>query len=85
MLRTQIYIPKATHVKLGQLAQKQDKSMAQLVREFIENGIKTIRQTDSTGNIAIKNLFKMHVTKGPNDLSNNIDHYLYGSSKNEKR
>jgi hypothetical protein len=81
MIRTQIYIPETTHKELVKLAEVKRQPMAQVVRDFIEEGVKKAIEIDYTGKGAIRNLFNIKATGGPKDLSTNLDHYLYGGPK----
>ncbi len=80
MIRTQIYIPETLHTKLQRLAEEKRQPMAALVRQFIEDGVRTTGQ-DISGKTTIKQLLQIQARGGPNDLSTNLDHYLYGGPK----
>lgn len=84
MIRTQIYIPEPIHEALTRLAAVKAKPMAQIVREFIEEGVRNTQAVDDTGVKAIENLLKIQATGGPKDLSTNLDYYLYGGPKKEE-
>ena len=79
MIRTQIYVPDNIHRQLIQEAQKQGASMAHLVRNFIEAGLRHKKNTDTSGKSALEALLRMSVKGGPKNLSANLDQYLYGS------
>lgn len=81
MIRTQIYIPEAIHQQLVNLATDQKKSIAELVRYFIEDGLTKRRIFDSSGTKVMQAIANMKIKKGPKDLSTNLDHYLYGAPK----
>lgn len=84
MIRTQIYIPEITHKELTKLAEVKGQSMAQVVRDFIEEGVKKATEIDYTGKTVLRNLLDMKLTGGPKDLSTNLDHYLYGEPKKKE-
>ncbi len=84
MIRTQIYIPETTHKGLLKLAEVKGEPMAKLIRDFIEEGIKTATEIDYTGKKAIRNLLHIKATGEPKDLSTNLDYYLYGGTKKEE-
>lgn len=81
MIRTQLYLPEQLHSKLIHLAQSLDKSLAEVVREFLEVSIKRVERVDYSGKSAIRNLIQIEAVGGPADLSTNIDHYLYGAPR----
>lgn len=81
MIRTQIYIPDDIRSQLIQLAKARSTSMAEITREFIENGLKNSKHIDRSGKTVLKRLLNMNIRKGPKDLSANLDHYLYGGPK----
>lgn len=81
MIRTQIYIPETIHNKLMRIAEAQGTAMAQLVRTFIEDGLKRTEDVDYSGKTALQNILNIHAQGGPRDLSVNHDHYLYGGPK----
>lgn len=81
MIRKQIYISKPTDEQLSRIAQVQGKTIAEIVRTFIEEGIKRTDDVDYSGASALLKLASLRVKGGPNDLSTNIDHYLYGGTK----
>lgn len=85
MVRTQIYIPEITHQQLVHFAEVRRASMAEVVREFIQEGLAKTPTVDVTGKTALRNLLKLGLTGGPRDLSINIDHYLYGGPKKRTR
>ncbi|MCJ7739848.1 hypothetical protein MUP32_00840 [Candidatus Microgenomates bacterium] len=81
MIRTQIYIPEDTHTQLLQLAKAKSSSMAEITREFIEEGLKKEKNADNTGIKTLQALSNLNLKGGPKDLSKNLDHYLYGGPK----
>jgi hypothetical protein len=58
--------------------------MAQVVREFIEEGVKKATAIDYTGKTALRALASLKLKGGPKDLSHNLDHYLYGGPKKDE-
>jgi predicted DNA-binding protein len=84
MIRTQIYIPETTHKELARLAEAKRQSMAQVVRELIEEGVQKVKHTDYSGKATLMALVNLKLTGGPQDLSHNLDHYLYGGPKKEE-
>ncbi len=81
MIRTQIYLPDDLHSQLIQLARAKSTSMAEVTRNFIEKGLKTSRNIDTSGKTVMRKIANMNIKKGPKDLSYNLDHYLYGAPK----
>lgn len=84
MIRTQIYLDEDTHKDLNILARQEKESMAKIARDLLKEGLQKRKSTDSSGNQVLKNLLAIKITGGPTDLSQNLDHYLYGKAKNEK-
>ena len=80
MIRTQIYIPEEIHQATKLLAQKQGKTLTELIRNFITTGVieekKKKRKQRSLSSLA-----RLGISGGPKDLSKNIDKYLYGNKK----
>lgn len=74
MIRTQIYIPEALHSQLKLLASRQRKSLAEVLREFIKQGMV---KKQNTGAKSLGALTKLKITGGPKDLSKNMDKYLF--------
>lgn len=81
MVRTQIYIKEETHRALLRLAKSHAKPMAELVRDFIEDGIVGASNDAPSGTATLKKLVSSAVQGGLRDLSENIDHYLYDSAR----
>ncbi|MCA9407518.1 MAG: ribbon-helix-helix protein, CopG family [Candidatus Omnitrophica bacterium] len=84
MVRTQIYLPKDLHQRLTRLASQRGKPMAQLVRDLIDKGLKEREEGDFSGKEALTKLFAIQATGSPKDLSQQVDHYLYGTPKRKK-
>lgn len=79
MKRTQLYIPEETHNELFFLAIRSKKTISQLIREILKEGIaqkKTVKKVDT-----LEKLANYGETAGPKDLSSNLDKYLYGQKK----
>lgn len=74
MIRTQIYLPKDLYQHINLMAGKKKKSTAQLIRELLEEGLKTEQDLGAKTLLKIAN----KASKGaPKDLSTKIDQYLY--------
>lgn len=74
MIRTQIYIPETIHQAAKLLARRKNKSLAEVIREFIMRGIKQENIQDKK---SLDTLTKLNITGGPKDLSSKMDKYLY--------
>lgn len=74
MLRTQVYLPEALRQEIAIVAKKEQKPAAQVIRELLKVGINAKHQ-ESIGQ-AFSRLANLKA-KGPNDLSTNLDKYLY--------
>ncbi len=81
MIRTQVYFDESIHKKLLKLAKLHKKTMAQIVRESVDEKVKHLEEKDTSGISFIQSLIDNAVTGGSRDLSINIDHYLYGAPK----
>lgn len=81
MIRTQIYLDPKTHKRLLNLAKTKKTSMAQIVRESVEEKIEKEEKKDTSGIEVMLRLANIRAKGGPKDLSTNIDHYLYGFPK----
>lgn len=80
MIRTQVYLEDQTHRDLILLAKQGDKSMAEITREILKEGIKK-RKVDTSGKKNLLAIANMKLTSDDPYLSANIDHYLYGAPK----
>lgn len=76
MIRAQILLKPWQHQFLEALAQKQRKSVSQLVREWVEE--KAREQMADRGNDPLWNLVGI-VQDAPPDMAENHDEYLYGA------
>lgn len=76
MIRTQIYIPEQMHAQLTRLAEKRNKALAEVIREFLG---KELQQTpeENMGKQAMWRLVNLNLRGGPKDLAQNLDKYLY--------
>lgn len=83
MLRTQIYIPKPLHQRAKLVAKKENKPLAALYREFITQGLESTQQKQAEKSLDF--LINLKFRGGPKDLSENIDHYLYGAPKRRRK
>lgn len=81
MIRTQIYLDEDVHKDLHILAKQQKESMAKIARDILKEGIQKKRRLDTSGKGVLKKLLAMKISGGPADLSENLDHYLYGGFK----
>ena len=74
MIRTQVYLTKQLHQEIGVVAKKEKKAAAQIIRELLEEGL-SAKKKHTIGK-ALLELSKINA-KGPKDLSEKIDEYLY--------
>lgn len=81
MIRTQVYIPEEVHRKLGRLAEQKARPMAEIVRDFIDEGLQKIQTEDYSGKKTLLAIANMKLKGKDTNLSQNIDHYLYGAPK----
>lgn len=84
MIRTQVYIPEEAHRKLGRLAEQKAQPMAEIVRDFIQEGLQKTQTGDYSGKKTLLAIANMKLKGGDTNLSQNIDNYLYGASKHEE-
>lgn len=75
MIRTQIYIPETVHQAARLLARKKNKSLAEIIREFIMRGLK--QEKIQNNSKSLDALTKLNITGGPKNLSSQMDKYLY--------
>ncbi len=82
MIRTQVYLEDQIHKDLLRLAAQEHKSMAQVTRDILKEGIKKRTSTDTSGKSVLMAIANLNITGGDDPyLSENIDHYLYGAPK----
>lgn len=80
MIRTQVYLPKDLYHHIDQVAKREKKAKAQVIRDTLEEGLKRRQKTQSNAGEALLRIAKLGEklkVKGPKDLSKNIDKYLY--------
>ena len=77
--RTQLYLDDDQYQYLKQLSQSQGKSIAQIVREWIEKKRKTRinKKYENDPFFKIRGVFG----SGKGDIARNFDDYLYGNKK----
>ncbi len=76
MVRTQVYLPKEVYQHINLVAQKEQKPAAQVIRELLYDGLVRRQKTMTIGQ-ALQQLTQVKA-QAPEDLSTNIDAYLYG-------
>ncbi|MEI6533127.1 MAG: CopG family transcriptional regulator [Candidatus Roizmanbacteria bacterium] len=81
MKRTQIYLPEKEHAEIKRLADATGTSIAEVIRGYVEVGLKKNTNIDKSGKKVMMDLMNMRFSGGPPDLSINHDHYLYGAPK----
>ncbi len=84
MIRTQVYLEETARQELKKIAVIKGQPMAQVVRDFIEEGVQKVKQTDYSGKTTLQALANLRLKGGPKDLSTNLDYYLYGGPKREE-
>jgi hypothetical protein len=76
MMRAQIYLPEGVHTKLNHLAGVRKEPMAQIVREYIEEGLHR-DQARLKGNahflLKLAEMAETEEWSGPSDLAENHD------------
>ena len=73
MIRTQIYLPQQSYEQLKSWAKEESKSMAEKIREVLNQRLKKHKKVEPALKLLMKTTFK-----GPGDLARNHDKYLYG-------
>jgi hypothetical protein len=83
MIRTQMYLEDQTHRDLIRLAEQENRSMAEVMRDILKEGLQKRKTIDRSGKKALLKLLEISVEAGGDDpyVSDNHDHYLYGSPK----
>lgn len=81
MRRTQLYLPERTHQELARKASEEKRTISDLTRQLLEEGLK-IEKAKKTTNSAFFLLKLAEEAErkgwsGPKDLSSNVDRYLY--------
>lgn len=75
MIRTQIYIPEDLHTVVNTIAKIKNEPMAKVLRDYIARAV--VEEKRNLKPASLTSLAKLQITKGPKDLSNNMDRYLY--------
>src|SRR5260370_4346856 len=83
MVRTQMYVDAEIHRDLIMIAKAEDKSMAEVAREILKEGVAKRKNFDTSGKKVLQKLLDMHINVNDPYLSENIDHYLYGAPKKQ--
>lgn len=81
MFKTYLYIPEKLNQELVKLAKRLKKSKAEVMREALEDGVKSAQKKGSGGAeifLKIAALGKKHNVKGPKDGAEKMDDYLWG-------
>ena len=78
MQRTNMYFPQEMIHKLKAVAQKEDKSVTDLVRDFVEIGLE---KKVKPGASVLLSMAKNAKKSGRKDLAGKHDHYLYGKGR----
>ncbi len=87
MLRTYLYIPDELEKKINYTAKQQKKSKAAVVRYALEAGFESIEKQKPGGAevlLQLAEIAKKYQIRGPKDLSENHDYYLWGGKKRTK-
>ena len=88
MLKTYLYIPEDLEHKIVYTARTQKKSKAEVIREALKAGFKSLEDQKSGGAEVLLKLAdkaKKYKVKGPRDASVNHDYYLWGLPKKNPR
>ena len=80
-LKPLVYIEEQTHKELVRLAEQEKKSMAEVTRNILKEGIKKRKTVDMSGVNTLRALANIGGKSDDPYLSENIDHYLYGAPK----
>jgi len=87
MLRMNIYIPEDLNKKLYFIARSKKKAKAEVVREALAIGLRTIQPKSKTAQalITLAKKAQQIPTKGkvPKDFIRNLDYYTWGGEKRE--
>lgn len=74
MFRTQVYLPRDLYQNIHLLAEKENKSKAELIRELLIEGL---RRKQNLGTSTLLKIAKKATKGAPTDLSSKLDKYLY--------
>ena len=79
MIRTQIYLPKDLYHEIAFKAKRESKPKSAVIREALKEGLKQGKTMRNAGSVLLEiaKEAKRLKTRGPRDLSTNIDKYLY--------
>lgn len=79
MIRTQIYLPKELYREVAFTAKREKKTKATVIREALGKGLIKKGSKKNAGSVLLEIavMAEKLKTKGPSNLSTNIDKYLY--------
>lgn len=81
MLRTNLYLPQELYDEVERIAEQESKSKAETLREVIRKGVNQKKKARPNKSLEVMeniiNLGKKYKLKGPTDLSEKIDEYLW--------
>lgn len=83
MIKTYLYLPEELNIRALRLADAQNKSKASVLRVALEEGIYKLERKNTYYNNSAQSLIdlgeigKKFSSKGPKDLSTNLDKYLW--------
>lgn len=87
MLRTYLYIPEHLEKKITHKAKEEKKSKAEVIRQTLEVGFESLEKQKPGGAevlLQLAEIARKYNIKGPEDLSENHDYYLWGGKKRAK-
>ena len=85
MLKTYLYVPDDLDVQIKQTAKLQNKSKAEVIRQALRNGIKTVgKQAKESAQVLLEiaKLGEKYNVECPKDASQKIDELLWGKNWN---
>jgi hypothetical protein len=78
MIRTQLYLPKSLMQRIALEALKAQKPKAEIVRELLQESLERRKADDAPSALqSLATLGKQLKARGPADLSERLDDYLY--------
>lgn len=78
MVRTQMYLDEDIYTDLTRLAAREERSMAEIARDILKEGLAKRKQTDASGKTLLSAVAALKLTRGGDPcLSEHIDQYLY--------
>lgn len=83
MVRTQVYLTRAHYEELQRRAEKENITMAEQIREALDQYLRLTAPATEQEPLALGDLFEILATLeggGPTDLAENHDAYLYGDA-----